>query len=111
MSAALATLLCVAPAKKIARLSPKRTPGTSACRTSRTVTRRPVHHRYTFHTMLTMTNRQKATRTPGVSARLTRVELSENAMTTPTTASAPSVFALGANLRSAPCAASMDPRA
>jgi hypothetical protein len=30
ISAAFATLLCVAPAKKIARLSPKKTPGMSA---------------------------------------------------------------------------------
>ena len=30
ISAALATLLCVAPAKKMARFSPKNTPGTSA---------------------------------------------------------------------------------
>ena len=45
MSAALATLLCVAPAKKIARFRPKKTPGTSAWRTSRIVTRRPVLQR------------------------------------------------------------------
>ena len=44
--------------------------------------------------MVTVTNRQNASSTPGVSARLTRVELSENATTTPTTASAPSVRAL-----------------
>ena len=34
ISAALATLLWVAPAKKVARLSPKNTPGTNAWRTS-----------------------------------------------------------------------------
>ena len=45
ISAALATLLCVAPAKKIARFRPKNTPGTSAWRTSRMVTRRPVLQR------------------------------------------------------------------
>ena len=45
ISAALATLLCVAPAKKMARFSPKKTPGTSAWRTSRIVTRRPVLQR------------------------------------------------------------------
>jgi hypothetical protein len=50
-----------------------------------------VHHRYAFQTMLTVSNRQNAMRTPGDSARLTRVELSENAITRPTTASAPSV--------------------
>ena len=38
---------------------------------------------------VTVTIRQNASSTPGVSARLTRVELSENARTTPTTASAP----------------------
>lgn len=58
--AALATLLCVAPAKNA----------------------------------LTPVIRQNATRTPGDSARLTRVELNENAITTPTTASAPHAFAL-----------------
>ena len=45
MRAALATLLWVAPAKKIARFSPKKTPGTKAWRTSRSVTRRPVIRR------------------------------------------------------------------
>ena len=40
-----------------------------------------------------MTIRQNATSTPGDSARLTSVELSENATTSPTTASTPSVFA------------------
>ena len=46
-----------------------------------------------------MTNRQNATSTPGDSARFTSVELSEKAMTTPTTASAPNVFALRARIR------------
>ncbi len=69
-------------------------PGTSAWRTSRIVTRRPVLQRNTFHTTLTMTSRQKATSTPGDSARLTSVELSEKATTTPTTASTPNVRAL-----------------
>ena len=95
----MATLLCVAPAKKMARFKPKNIPGTSAWRTSRQVTRRPVLQRYAFHTMLTVTNRQNATRTPGDSARLTSVELSEKAMTTPTTASTPKVFALRARIR------------
>ena len=45
ISAALATLLCVAPAKKMARFRPKKTPGISAWRTCRIVTRRPVLHR------------------------------------------------------------------
>ena len=45
ISAAFATLLLVAPAKKIARFSPKKMPGTSAWRTSRIVTRRPVARR------------------------------------------------------------------
>ena len=94
ISAALATLLCVAPAKKTARFRPKKMPGTSAWRTSRIVTRRPVLQRKTFQTTLTVTSRQNATRTPGDSARFTSVELSEKAMTTPTTASAPNVFAL-----------------
>ena len=99
ISAALATLLCVAPAKKTARLRPKKTPGTSTWRTSRSVTRRPVLHRTAFHTTLTVTIRQNATSTPGDSARLTSVELSENATTSPTTASTPSVFADGARAR------------
>ena len=46
-----------------------------------------------FQTRLTVSMRQKATSTPGVSARLTSVELSENATTSPSTASTPSVFA------------------
>ena len=96
ISAAFATLLCVAPAKNTARFSPKKTPGIHTWRTSRSVTRRPVLHRTTFHTRLTATRRQNATSTPGVSARLTSVELSENATTSPTTASTPSVFALRA---------------
>src|SRR3954470_12687892 len=94
MSAALATLLCVAPAKKTARFSPKKTPGRRTWRTSLTVTRRPVAHRTAFHSTLTVTIRQNATRTPGDSARLTSVELSENAATRPTTATTPAVFAL-----------------
>src|SRR4051812_40033365 len=94
ISAALATLLCVAPAKKTARFSPKKTPGRRTWRTSLTVTRRPVAHRTAFHSTLTVTIRQNATRTPGDSARLTSVELSENPPTSPTTAKTPSVFAL-----------------
>ena len=39
--------------------------------------------------MLTVTIRQNAKRTPGESARFASVELSENATTTPRTASAP----------------------
>ena len=46
-----------------------------------------------------MTSLQNATSTPGDSARFTSVELSEKAMTTPTTASAPNVFALRARIR------------
>jgi len=42
MSAALATLLCVAPEKNAARFSPKKTPGTNAWRTCLQVTRLPV---------------------------------------------------------------------
>ncbi len=42
---------------------------------------------------------QNATSTPGVSARFTSVELSEKAMTTPATASAPNVLALTARVR------------
>ena len=59
------------------------------------MTRRPVLQSRTFHTTLTATIRQNATRTPGDSARFTSVELSEKATTRPTTASTPSVFALG----------------
>ncbi|HTE63781.1 MAG TPA: hypothetical protein VK631_25715, partial [Solirubrobacteraceae bacterium] len=53
----------------------------------------------TFHITLTATIRQNATKTPGDSARFTSVELSENATTSPTTASTPSVFALSARIR------------
>jgi hypothetical protein len=45
ISAALATLLFVAPAKKMARFRPKNRPGTSARRTCTIVTRRPVAQR------------------------------------------------------------------
>ena len=89
ISAALATLLCVAPAKKTARFSPKKTPGTNAWRTCRIVTRRPVNLRYRFQTTETVVILQNATRTPGDSARFTSVELSEKAITTPTTARRP----------------------
>ena len=63
------------------------------------MTRRPVLQSKTFQTTLTVTIRQNATRTPGDSARFTRVELSEKAMTMPTTASTPSAFALRARVR------------
>jgi hypothetical protein len=63
------------------------------------VTRRPVIQRTTFQARLTVSIRQKATRTPGASARLTSVELSENATTSPITASTPSVIALSARVR------------
>ena len=65
ISAALATLLFVAPAKNAARFRPRKMPGTSAWRTSRIVTRRPVVQRKTFHTTLTVTILQNATSTPG----------------------------------------------
>ena len=94
ISAALATLLFVAPTKNVARFTPKNTPGMNACRTWRSVTRLPVHRRYTFQTTLTITILQNATRTPGDSARFTRVELSEKATTRPTTASAPHALGL-----------------
>jgi hypothetical protein len=45
---------------------------------------------------LTIVNLQNATSTPGDSALFTNVELSENAMTSPTTASAPHVLGLRA---------------
>ena len=48
--------------------------------------------------MLTVTILQNATRTPGDSARFTSVELSENAMTMPTTASTPNALALSARV-------------
>mgnify|MGYP006185327517 CR=1 FL=1 len=48
---------------------------------------RPVLHSSAFQIRLTVIIRQNARRTPGVSARLTSVELSENATTRPTTAS------------------------
>src|SRR5919199_1931926 len=63
------------------------------------VMRRPVLQRYTFHTTVTVTILQNARRTPGDSARLARVELSEKAITRPTTASAPSAFAPGVSGR------------
>ena len=99
ISAALATLLFVAPAKKMARFRPKNAPGTSAWRTCRIVTRRPVLQRYTLNTTVATVSRQNATSTPGVSARLASVELSEKPMTTPATASAPSVFAPNTRVR------------
>ena len=99
ISAALATLLCVAPAKNTARFRPKKTPGQPTWRTSRIVTRRPVLQSTAFQTTLTVTILQNATRTPGDSARLTSVELSENATTRPTTASTPSVLALSERTR------------
>ncbi len=93
ISAAFATLLWVAPAKKTARFSPKKTPGTTTCRTFCIVTRRPVAASTRFQRTVTITSRQNATSTPGDSARLTSVELSENAITRPTTARTPSAFA------------------
>ena len=45
ISAALATLLFVAPTKNVARFTPKNTPGMNACRTWRSVTLRPVRRR------------------------------------------------------------------
>ena len=92
ISAALATLLFVAPAKKMARFRPKNAPGRSAWRTCRIVTRRPVLQRYRLNTTVATVSLQNAMSTPGVSARLASVELSENPMTTPATASAPRVF-------------------
>ena len=58
------------------------------------MTRRPLIQSSAFQTRLTVTIRQKATSTPGDSARLTSVELSEKATTMPTTASTPSARAL-----------------
>src|SRR3954454_21261096 len=94
ISAALATLLCVAPAKNTARFRPKKTPGRNAWRTFSIVTRRRLLQSTTFQTMLTVTIRQKATRTPGDSARFTSVELSEKATTSPRTPTSPNAFAL-----------------
>ena len=109
ISAAFATLLCVAPAKKTARFRPKKTPGTSAWRTFPIVIRRPVLQRMTFQTTLTVTILQNATRTPGDSARFTRVELSEKAMTMPTTASTPRANALRARVRVGEAVVAMTP--
>src|SRR4051812_47993073 len=92
--AAFAMLLFVAPEKNTAKFNPKRTPGIHTLRMSRSATHRPVLHKATFHTRLTVARRQNATSTPAVSARLTNVELSENATTSPRTASTPRVFAL-----------------
>ena len=55
---------------------------------------RPVVQSTAIQTTLTQTMRQNATRTPGDSARFTRVELSENATTMPATASTPTARAL-----------------
>ena len=63
------------------------------------VTRRPVLHRKRFQTIVATVSLQTATSTPGDSARFTSVELSEKAMTTPATASAPNVLALTAHVR------------
>ena len=96
ISAAFATLLCVAPAKNTARFKPKNTPGMNTWRTSRIAIRLPVLHSTAFQITLTVTILQNATRTPGDSARFTSVELNEKATTSPTTASTPTVFALHA---------------
>jgi hypothetical protein len=63
------------------------------------VIRRAVLQSKRFQTTLTVIILQNATRTPGESARFTRVELSEKAMTRPTTARTPSAFALSALVR------------
>ena len=70
MSAALATLLFVAPAKKMARFRPKNAPGRSAWRTCRIVTRRPVLQRYRLNTRVATVSLQNAMSTPGVSRAL-----------------------------------------
>ena len=70
--------------------------GRFACRI---VTRLPVHLRKRFQTTDTVTSRQNARRTPGESALLTSVELSEKATTTPTTANAPDALALNETRR------------
>ena len=80
-------------------MRPKNTPGSHTWRTSAGVTRRRVLQRIAFHRIDTATIRQNATSTPGDSARLTSVELSENAMTSATTATTPSVFPLSARPR------------
>ena len=56
-------------------------------------------HSTAFQSTLTVTILQNATRTPGDSARLTSVELSENARTKTTTATTPSDLALSARTR------------
>src|SRR3954463_942747 len=63
------------------------------------VTRRPVARTKTFQTMVAVVNLQNATRTPGVSARFTRVELREKPITTPATASAPNALAPSVRVR------------
>ena len=93
INAAFATLFCVTPPKSTASVRPKNTPGSQTWRTSVRVTRRCVRHSSRFHRTLTATIRHIAISTPGVSARLTSVELSENPTTTPMTASTPSVLA------------------
>ena len=72
--------------------------------------RRPVLHSSAFHTTLTATILQNATSTPGDSARLTSVELSEKATTRPTTASTPSALALTALAGGGDAVAAMLPR-
>jgi len=62
------------------------------------VTRRPLLHRKQFQTIVATVSLHTATSTPGDSARFTSVELSEKAMTTPATASAPNVRALTARV-------------
>src|SRR3954453_861127 len=109
--AALATLLCVAPAKNTARFRPKKTPGRNAWGTFSIVTTRPLAQSTTFQTTLTVIIRQKATSTPGDSARFTSVELSEKATTSPTTASTPNAFALRLSCGDAAGAGMPPPRA
>ena len=71
MSAALATLLCVAPGEEHRQVEAEEDAGDDACRTSAQRDPPARAPQQTFQMTLTVTSRQNATSTPGDSARLT----------------------------------------
>src|SRR5215207_1372369 len=97
INAALATLLCVAPAKN-GQIQTEEHSGHERLTHIRHRDSPASAPEQDVQTTLTVTIRQNATRAPGDSARFTRVELSEKAMTRPTTASTPRVFAFSARV-------------
>src|SRR5688572_26023636 len=98
MISALATVLCVAPTKNAAMLSPKRTPGNVDLRSFAHVGRLPEASTMMCQIAHVISIRQNATSWPGVSARFTSVEPSENITIMTMTAIAPITLALGRRL-------------